>query len=345
MNPIEKTAHFLLSVLITRPAILVGRLARILTGRSFSTSALQEPVDSILIVLVEHLGDLIIASSFLRDTRTDFPRARITLVVDTRFLSYAKQCPYVDEVLGFDESGSKFLRALIGPYRAFTFAMAKLWSRKFDLAIKPFWGIDLRHGTLIGLYSLARVHLGFSVNCSNSKRIINAGLNGAFSHVLYSDSVIHEGARGADLLTFLGMPSTPPAGEVWLKESDVSFARQSLPIEDSMLIALGIGASQEKRQWPIERFGAAAAALRRKWPEAKFLIVGDSTDAQLAERLRELLGSALLNFAGKCSIGQSAALLSRCRLYVGNDSGPMHMAAAMQVPVVELSCHPPVRTR
>ena len=73
---------------------------------------------------------------------------------------------------------------------------------------------------------------------------------------------------------------------------------------------------------------------------ARILVVGDSVDASIAERMRPVVGPAMINKAGACTVRQSAALLSLCHAFIGNDSGPMHLAAASDVPVIELSCHP-----
>ena len=105
------------------------------------------------------------------------------------------------------------------------------------------------------------------------------------------------------------------------------------------LICLGIGATEAKRRWPIERFSALAEWLVETYG-ARILVVGDSVDASNAEHMRPILGPAMINQAGVCTVRQSAALLSFCHAFIGNDSGPMHLAAASDVPVIELSCHP-----
>jgi ADP-heptose:LPS heptosyltransferase len=128
---------------------------------------------------------------------------------------------------------------------------------------------------------------------------------------------------------------------MWLSKADWDFASaELLAVKHSALVALGLGASQSKRQWPIERFRFISEALAAKEPETRFLVVGNGEDRKQAELLRSSLGERLHNFAGNCSVGESGALLAHCSLYIGNDSGPMHMAAACGVPVVEISCHP-----
>jgi ADP-heptose:LPS heptosyltransferase len=162
--------------------------------------------------------------------------------------------------------------------------------------------------------------------------------------VLSKPGVRHEIERNAELLAALGgNPARIHTTVLWLSDSDRFYARQILS-ENGVtarqpLIGFGIGATQARRRWPIERFSALADWLVETYG-ARILVVGDSTDAGYAEHMRAILGPAMINQAGVCSVRQSAALLSFCHAFIGNDSGPMHLAAASDVPVIELSCHP-----
>ena len=301
----------------------------------------RDRVRSVLVVALDHLGDLILSSGYFRDIRNAFPTAKITLLVDSRFRSYANQCPYVDEVLDFNEVGSPLQRVFVLPFRALQFARRELWKRQLDIALNHRWDVDSVHGYLLGLFSMARVHAGYSNDSNPRKRIINRGCNWAFSHLLATTELTHEAERGPELLQFLGLPYGGPKPELWPLPGDAEFARNKLPaLLDGPLIALGVGASQRRRQWPMDRYKAVAAAILKSWPTARFLVVGNRDDQWAAEQLRAALGDKLLNFAGQCTVTQSGALLAYCALYLGSDSGPMHMAAAAGVPVVELSCHP-----
>jgi ADP-heptose:LPS heptosyltransferase len=136
--------------------------------------------------------------------------------------------------------------------------------------------------------------------------------------------------------------------ELWLSENDREYAWHTLAKNDvtdqQLLICMGIGATMGKRRWPIERFTELAKWLVETY-DARILIVGDASDAHNAEYMRTTLGTAMINQAGACSLRESAALLSFCRMYIGNDTGPMHLAAASNVAVIELSCHPTSASR
>lgn len=102
-------------------------------------------------------------------------------------------------------------------------------------------------------------------------------------------------------------------------------------------IAFSVGAKQAERDWGDERWGAALDAVKRVLPGRGLLIVGARSEAERSRRLAAHWGEgggAVLNLCGRCSPRESAAALARAELFVGHDSGPMHLAAAMGVPVV-----------
>jgi ADP-heptose:LPS heptosyltransferase len=342
----SRVAQSVTSVLFTMPVRQLGGCLRRLQERHEIKREFDPcTVKSILLTRVDGLGDLVLFSSLVREVRGLWPHAHITLVVDQRFAPFVEQCPYVDEVIGFNQRGSKYARLFTGPSRAYRLAKQRLWQRRFDLAISPRWDFDTRHAAVLNFLSLPRYHFGFSEMVSSRKRALNFGLDALFTHVAPSKpGVHHEIERNAEMLAALGgNPDRIRNLELWLSESDRSYARQSLAKNGARaqqpLICLGIGATQAKRRWPLGRFSALGEWLVKTYG-AKILVVGDSVDACNAEHMRPILGPAMINQAGVCTVRQSAALLSFCDGFIGNDSGPMHLAAASDVPVIELSCHP-----
>jgi heptosyltransferase-2 len=294
-----------------------------------------------LVVLVENIGDVLLAAGFLRDLRAHYCESHISLIVSSDSLAVASSCPYVDDVLGINVAGSAVRRAFVGPLRAWAFAKRNLWSRKFDMVLNPRWDVDSRHGSLLGLYSLGAQHVGFCSKDGNArKRVINRGLDRAFSYVSTGVTLCHDAERGGELLESVGICSGSPICEVWMLPEDLRFGDEELNDSSRLLIAFGVGASQRKRQWPVRRFIDLAELLILKYPNASFLVVGNKQDAAIGEEIKGFIGDRLLNYAGRCTVLQSASLLKHCRLYIGADSGPMHIAAAVGVPVVDISCHP-----
>jgi heptosyltransferase-2 len=337
MRKRDEICHALVSLFITRPAILLGR---VLNARSKNWDTRTQIEKAVLVVLVEHLGDLIINAGFFEDLRQAFPDHKVVLVTDERFKDYAQKCPYIDTVLGFRVEESKYLRAIYGPWQALKFARKYLRQRRFQFSFNSRWDVDHTHSSLIALFSGADQRIGFSEAANPRKKVINAGLDGAFTVLVQDVSVKHDGSRGSQLLRSLGIAANGCSGEVWMSGRERDVAERLFAGSDHFVVALGVGASQEKRKWPVDRYIQFASRILEKAPDTLFLIVGNEGDRLVGERIYARIGSALMNLASQTTIGESAALLKRCDLYIGSDSGPMHMAAAVGVPVVEISCHP-----
>jgi heptosyltransferase-2 len=101
------------------------------------------------------------------------------------------------------------------------------------------------------------------------------------------------------------------------------------------LLAVAPGARWPTKRWPIERFAAVAQALAQA-QQAAVVVLGSAEDSLLAQELGQRLSVPVLNSTGKLSLMHTAALLQQCRLLLSNDSGLMHMATALRVPVVAI---------
>jgi heptosyltransferase-2 len=101
------------------------------------------------------------------------------------------------------------------------------------------------------------------------------------------------------------------------------------------LLAVAPGARWATKRWPVERFAAAAQALAQA-RQAAVVVLGSAEDRALAQELCQRLSVPVLNSTGKLSLMHTAALLQQCHLLLSNDSGLMHMATALRVPVVAI---------
>ncbi|MBI2864636.1 MAG: glycosyltransferase family 9 protein [Chloroflexi bacterium] len=145
--------------------------------------------------------------------------------------------------------------------------------------------------------------------------------------------------RTAGALAF-GPSEKGPRPEMFVFAEDVQaaceFLRETLGgREASPLIAFHIGAGYPSKRWGEEKYAALADALATTWG-ARVVVVGSPDDVALVDRMQALCQTELVIAAGKLSIRQMAALLSYCRLFVGNDSAPAHIAAALGLPAVAI---------
>ncbi|HEX9780911.1 MAG TPA: lipopolysaccharide heptosyltransferase II [bacterium] len=104
---------------------------------------------------------------------------------------------------------------------------------------------------------------------------------------------------------------------------------------DRRLIILHPGANWPHKRWPIERFGALAAAMRR-WPTVHVAVTGGRDDLREAREIARLGGVGVSCWAGETSLRALGALLERADLVVSNDTGVLHIAAALDRPLIGL---------
>ncbi|MBI2135323.1 glycosyltransferase family 9 protein [Candidatus Woesearchaeota archaeon] len=113
------------------------------------------------------------------------------------------------------------------------------------------------------------------------------------------------------------------------------------------IVGFGIGAAESVREriWPRERFAAVADYLIEKH-KAKIIFIGNKEEERLVDETQKLMKNKdnSLNLAGKTSIREMFYLITLCKLFVGNDAGPMHVAAAQGVRTIGLfGCNLPIR--
>ena len=297
-------------------------------------------IRTIVVVRPDEIGDVVLMSPFLRELKRNLPHAEISLVVKPAVRDLVEHCPHVDEILTFDLKSSTYWPAFRNYARASDFAKHELRSRRFDLAIVPRWDADWYYSSFIAYFSGARYRLGYSEAVSAEKRKHNRGYNGLFTHTVYDELPKHEVERNLDLLGYLGFTIRSDALELWTTPEDEAGALQVLKdhgaASGEALIAFGAGARRPYQMWPLENFVELAASISKEYP-CRILAAGDPAEAGLGMKLQKRVGSSLIDVTGQTTLRQMAALLKRCRLYVGNDSGPKYLADAAGVPIVELS--------
>jgi len=300
-------------------------------------------INRVLIIRLDDIGDLILSTPFLRELRRLIPQAKISLVVKPSVAELATDCPFVNEVLVYDPGPLDYVSTFERMQRTVRFSARHLWLRRFDLAIIPRWDADLYHAAYLGYWSGAAWRIGYSECVVSHKQAMNSGFDCLYNFVLTDSSLKHEVERGLDIIRFLGGNPEHHGLDLWNteqhKERLTTILRDLDISHDTFLIAFGIGAASPARQWPCEQYIELGRWLRKEYG-ARIVIVGGPSDVEPGHVVARSLGRHAINATGMTTWHQLGALLKSCMLYIGNDSGPMHMAAAAAVPVIEISCHP-----
>ena len=297
----------------------------------------------VLVVRLDEMGDLVLTVPFLRELRRNLPDATITLIVKPAVYNLVELCSYVDQVLTYEWSVAGKYPAVERHWRALQIAYHHLWCRRFDLAIVPRWDADSYHASFVAYLSGAPLRVGYSENVTAHKQLVNEGCDRLFTHILNDNTLKHEVRRNLDVIQFLGGTVQEDRLELWRSSEDATFGDELLKSHgisrNTLLIAFGPGKRDPKRRWPLSSFVELGAWLKREY-HARIMIVGEMGEKALADELQSQLGHIVINMVGQTTLRQAFALLRHCDLYVGNDYGPKHIAAAAGVPVIEINGHP-----
>jgi len=272
------------------------------------------------------LGDCVLSSSFFVGLRELFPTARLTGAFSESTASLFECCPLFDRVLPVPAGPCDAWRALLDP--------------PYDVAICPRWDIDHWSARQLALLSQAPVRIGFDRGPYRFDEPRDGWAGAYFTDLVRTRSDRHEVLKGQDLLHVLGATGSAPDPRLWLPEAANAWADRF--VRDHRLgrfAVLAVSAGSRSRIWPVENFVPVMDAVRQA-TDLRFVVVGADDAAVSGAWLREMRPEAVVCATGGVHVLSSAALMARSDLYIGMDSGPMHLAAASKVPVVEISCHP-----
>lgn len=283
----------------------------------------DRPIDNILVRSVNWIGDAVMTTPALSMVRQAFPRARITLAANPTTAELFRHHPHCDGVLVFDKKGGhrgpaglwRFCRQL----RKERFDLALLLQNAFEAALLCRWaGIPLRGGYATDGRRLLLTH---PVAVGPRERSLH--------HTDYYRAMLRglgiDGDGGG-----LRLHCTP---EESMEAARILGEALSTELRDRRWVGLNAGAAYgSAKRWRPERFAAVGDRLA-ELRGMKVLVLGGPGEEETAREIQEAMTRPALNVAGKTSVREMMALVSRCRLLVTNDSGPMHVAAAFGVPV------------
>ena len=300
-------------------------------------------VQSILVLLFDAVGDTVLTTGFIRELRRAYPQAYISVMVRPTVADLWEYCPYINERILYDER--RFKSDQQAAWRELLeLAETRLWVRQFDLCISKLWGwAQLRNEIrLVEYLSGAKERVDFSNTVFNVYG--DFGAKPDFAEELLTKALvsppeyIHEAARIFYVLEALGHPPRDTSMELWLSRQDRlrAEAQLALPLSRQQPgVAVGLGAGTPNRKYPPKLLAEALGQILVHYPQLCFVIIGGAGEqAAAAELARDLPPATVVNLAGRTSLRETCAALDVCRLYIGNDTGTLHIAAALQKPVL-----------
>ncbi len=297
MNPIFVVMHFKTSYSAASVKEKIYYVLSILLSKWINGKKLpSEKFKRILIIKIDEIGDMMTALPSFETLRKSHPEAEITLLCKGLVKNIVQTDPCLDKVV----------------------TQKKELSGKYDLII------DLRGSWPMFWFALFnppkyRLERG-------SVRMKNKYTGGHKHEVEVNYQIMAPVLKNIPALVSL---------RLFLSEEDKIFAR--LWCEKNALnnfVVFHAGARRITRQWSRERYEALANYLHQTGFQIVFC--GGPEDVELNENIIQKLNFPTVNLAGKCSLIQFAAIAARAKLFVGNESGPMHLASAVGIPVIGL---------
>jgi heptosyltransferase-2 len=309
----------------------------------------------ILVRGVNWLGDAVMTTPALQRLRERFPEARITLLTHAKLADLWRHYSGVDDVLTLTAEDSPWSVARkIKEAGARTFALALVLPNSPRAALEAWLArVPLRVGyarpwrnwLLTHAIPLRAEHLAMRKRSAAEIRALAQAADGggrprprasfpASAHQMHE--YLHlAGALGAN------PEPLPPILVVTAQERDQvqQALNRLLPGKVAALTTLlGMNPGAEygpAKRWPAGKFAAVGRALAERTKDIVWVLFGGARDqAVCAEIAGEMLGGRVLNLAGKTTVRELMAWLSVCRVLLTNDTGPMHLAAALGTPVV-----------
>lgn len=293
------------------------------------------PLKRILVVKLADIGDLLTATPALRALRESYPDAHIAALVAPNSADVLRDSPLLDELIVFDKFRFDRLRD-VADLRSLASAaqlLCRLRSGRFD-AVAVLHHLVTRWGRL--KYALLALGCGAPERAgldNGSGWFLTIGVRdpgfGAQHEVEYCLAVAAAlGARTSDRTLMLPVTIED---ELWVAQ----VVREVAPDPSHPLVVIhpGTGRYAPSRRWPAECFAAVADGLATR-SGAQAVLVGGHEEVALARQVAGLSCNAPPVLAGRTTLRQLAALLRRAAVFIGNDSGVMHVATAVGTPVV-----------
>ncbi len=290
----------------------------------------HKPIDKnkihrILIRTTNWVGDLVMTTPAIEAVRMNFPESSLTVLARPWVAPLLENLPAVNQVLPLETGNWYFSRAVeiiktARLLRKMKFDMAIIFQNAFEAALLSYLG---------GV----RFRIGYNTD----------GRGFLLSHsVIRNEEIlrVHQVEYYLSLLKAMGWQAESRDPRLFVAEKDRKVIHSLLSSkgigQDHLLLGLSPGAVYgPAKRWPAERFAAVGDWAADRWG-AKIVVMGSQGEMDICEAVGHSMKHDPVNLCGRTRLGEAMALIERCQFFVTNDSGLMHIGAALDVPMVAL---------
>lgn len=289
----------------------------------------SEKVKNILVLRIDHLGDMICTSPFIRELRKNYPKAQIDLLCSKEVYNYIELSPYVNTIIKYDKPEMKnhvFGRTLVHMYR---FVKENLRNKNYDIVFTP----ECPTSPAVRIFA----------NFIQSKKVISILPKDKYFE--FSDSNFiqtifpykHEVETGLSLLESINCHWDNDELELWADDADRQIVQDLLMKEnirhDVLTLVLFLSTSAAYKDWAVENYACVAKKLQQKYG-VEIILLGAKNDTEAKGKQFMALVPKAHNLIGKTTIRQTGVVIRQADVYLGGDTGTLHLAAACKIPGV-----------
>lgn len=286
---------------------------------------LKESPKNILVKMPNWLGDLVMATPVLADLRAKWPEAHITAMCQSNVAAVLQHDPNINEVFSYKKPNGWI------PHQQHWDLIEKIRLGKYDLGVLLtnsfssawwFWQGNVQN------------RIGYSCNLRSLflNKAVPYPKNKETQHLVITYKM---------LLEPMGIPLTGSAPHLYVTDQEIKSGHELLEklgiqIGKDIIVGINPGAAYGSAKcWLSERFKEVTHKLLTN-PKVRVVYFGDPAGASLVNEICHDMPDRVINLAGKTTLRELIVLIKTCSIFLTNDSGPMHISAALNVPLLAL---------
>ena len=277
----------------------------------------MEEIDKIVCFSNTAIGDTLFNTPVFRSLKKHFPDKKLIVVMNPKNYKLFETNPYIDKIILYSGKTKHFLRAL---------KELKSYHPKLILSLHS----NDPQATPLGVLSGAR----YFIKLPNDKNEFTRWHTNGIVPKIPKEHFIKTRLK---FLNYVGVKENDCKMEIFLKEEWKQEVEDFFKDDNSKLIGFQIGTSTISRRWFNEKWAKLGNELLQKYPDIRIILTGSPSEKELTYEIEKLINDKrVLNLAGKFSLGGAAALIDKLDLLVTPDTGPLHIATALNTPTVAL---------
>lgn len=302
-------------------------------------------VRNILIVRLDAIGDIVWTTAFLRELRANYKNAKINLILRPVAKKVLENCPYINNMYTYDclinnvEKKENFKLLKVRAMLFMTEHLKKIG--KYDMVFLP-REVFMNNGIenlYLGIFSNAPIRVGRTYYTNALEKARAKYIEPLFTNFTKLKNPKHETLQILDELKTVNKKIKNDNLELWMTDKEVAYARKWINNKgikaNSYNIIIGLYGSSPNRSWKSENYLQLTNRLKSyNGNEIKYILVGDR---KISKKIN--FPNNVIDISGQTSLREVIAIISIADMYVGSDTGLMHIATAFKLPVVEISAH------